>query len=114
MLSVDGDCEQSVRVDLALVEDHHAKIVVVAELADDRTFDDLGAVSVGIDGELVSAATATLDAAVWGAELASGRAAGGSTSSTGGQNSKTIPTSRTGGFPGIRRSPFAAASRCAS
>ena len=63
MLSVDGDCEQSVRVDLALVEDHHAKIVVVAELADDRTFDDLGAVSVGIDGELVSAATATLDAA---------------------------------------------------
>ena len=58
--------------------------------------------------------TATLDPAVWGAELASGRAAGGSTSSTGGQNSKTIPTSRTGGFPGIRRSPFAAASRCAS
>ena len=62
-LSVDGDCEQSVRVDLALVEDHHAKIVVAAALAGDRTFGDLGAVTVNIDGDLVSAATATLDAA---------------------------------------------------
>lgn len=62
-LSVDGDCEQSVRVDLALVEEHHTKIVVAAALAGDRTFGDLGAVTVSIDGDLVSAATATLDAA---------------------------------------------------
>jgi rifampin ADP-ribosylating transferase len=57
--------------------------------------------------------TATLDRAVWAAELASGRAAGGSTSSTRRADSKTTPTSRTGGFPGVLRSPFAAASRCA-
>lgn len=62
-LSVDGDCEQSVRVDLALVEDHHAKIVVAAALAGGSTFGDLGAVTVSIDGGLVAAATATLDAA---------------------------------------------------
>jgi rifampin ADP-ribosylating transferase len=42
-----------------------------------------------------------------------GTAAGGSTSSTRRADSKTTPTSRTGGFPGVRRSPFAAASRCA-
>jgi DNA polymerase-3 subunit epsilon len=62
-LSVDGDSEQSVRVDLSLVEEHHTKIVVAAALAGDATFGDLGAVTLAVDGDLVTAATATLDAA---------------------------------------------------
>jgi acetyl-CoA carboxylase carboxyltransferase component len=43
--------------------DHHAKIVVAAALAGGNTFGGLGAVTVSIDGGLVAAATATLDAA---------------------------------------------------
>ncbi len=62
-LSVDGDCEQSVRVDLAVIEDYHAKIVVAAALAGGSTFCDLGAVAMSVDGGLVTAATATFDAA---------------------------------------------------
>ena len=50
------------RVDLALVEDHHAKTVVATALTGGNTFGGLGAVTVSIDGGLV-AATATLDAA---------------------------------------------------
>jgi DNA polymerase III epsilon subunit-like protein/stress response protein SCP2 len=62
-LSVDGDSEQSIRVDLSLVEEQHAKIVVAAALAGDATFGDLGAISLAVDGDLVMAASATLDAA---------------------------------------------------
>jgi rifampin ADP-ribosylating transferase len=58
--------------------------------------------------------TATLDPAVWGAELASGEGRRRVDIVDRRADSKTTPTSRTGGFPGIRRSPFAAASRCAS
>lgn len=61
-LSVDGDSEQSIRVDLDLVGDEHAKIVIAASLAEDATFGDLGAVTLAVDGDLVTAATATLDA----------------------------------------------------
>ncbi|MDN5932338.1 MAG: TerD family protein, partial [Pseudonocardia sp.] len=62
-LSVDGDSEQGIRVDLSLVEEQHTKIVVAAALAGDATFGDLGAVSLAVDGDLVTAASATLDAA---------------------------------------------------
>lgn len=62
-LSVDGDSEQSIRVDLDLVEDQHSRIVIAAALAGDATFGDLGAVTLAVDGDLVTAATATLDAA---------------------------------------------------
>jgi DNA polymerase-3 subunit epsilon len=50
-------------VDLHLVEDHHARIVIAAALAGDATFGDLGAITLAVDGDLVTAATATLDAA---------------------------------------------------
>jgi DNA polymerase III subunit epsilon len=62
-LSVDGDSEQSIRVELSFVEEQHTKIVVAAALAGGATFGDLGAVTLAVDGDLVTAATATLDAA---------------------------------------------------
>ena len=62
-LSLDGDSEQSIRVDLSLIEEHHTKIVIAAALAGDAAFGDLGAVTLAVDGDLVTAATATLDAA---------------------------------------------------
>ena len=62
-LSVDGDSEQSIRMDLDLVDDHHARIVIAAALAGDTTFGDLGAIALAVDGDLVTAATVTLDAA---------------------------------------------------
>ncbi|MDN5851334.1 MAG: TerD family protein [Actinomycetia bacterium] len=62
-LSLDGDSEQSIRVDLSLLEEQHTRIVIAAALAGDATFGDLGAVTLAVDGDLVTAATATLDAA---------------------------------------------------
>ena len=56
--------------------------------------------------------TATLDAATWGAELASGEGPGGSTWSSRQASSRTTPMSPTRSFPGIRRSRSVAASRC--
>ena len=61
-LAVDGDSEQSVRLDLDLVEEQHVKIVVAAALAGNATFGDLGAVSLVVDGDLVTAGSAVLDA----------------------------------------------------
>lgn len=62
-LSTDGDCEQSIRVDLALVEEQYTKIVIAAALAGWASFGDLGAMSLAVDGDLVTAGTAVLDAA---------------------------------------------------
>ncbi len=62
-LSVDGDSEQSVRVDLDLVSDQHSRIVVAAALDGDATFGTLGAVTLSVDGDTTTAATSTLDAA---------------------------------------------------
>ncbi len=62
-LSVDGDSEQSVRLDLGLVAEEHVKIVIAAALDGDITFGDLGAVALTVDGETSTAAAATLDAA---------------------------------------------------
>lgn len=61
-LSVDGDSEQSIRIDLNLVTDHQTKIVIAAALSARTTFGDLGAVALSIDSASI-AATATLDAA---------------------------------------------------
>lgn len=62
-LSVDGDCEQRIRIDLALIEEQHMEVVVAAALAGAATFGDLGAISLAVDDDLVTAATGTLDAA---------------------------------------------------
>jgi DNA polymerase-3 subunit epsilon len=61
-LSVDGDSEQSVRIDLRLVSEQHAKVVVAAALEGGAVFGDLGAVTISVDGGTATAATATLDA----------------------------------------------------
>lgn len=57
--------------------------------------------------------TATFDAAAWGAELAAGRGASASTSSSRPGPSRTTPISPTRSSLGTRRSPSAAASRYA-
>lgn len=62
-LSADGDSEQSIRIDLALVSEEHTKIVIAAALDGDATFGELGAVTLSVDGDTATAATATLDAA---------------------------------------------------
>jgi DNA polymerase-3 subunit epsilon len=62
-LSADGDCEQSIRVDLGLVSDQHKKIIIAAALDGHATFGELGAVALSVDGDAATAATATLDAA---------------------------------------------------
>ncbi len=62
-LSVDGDSEQSVRIDLGLVSEDHQKVVVAAALDGDAVFGDLGAVTLSVDGDTATAATSTLDAA---------------------------------------------------
>ncbi len=61
-LTVDGPSEQCVRLDLAgLPEDCH-RIAIAAAIDGDRTFGDLGAVSVSVDGDDTTAATFVLDA----------------------------------------------------
>lgn len=62
-LSVDGDSEQSIRIDLGLVTEEHHKVVVAAALDGDAVFGDLGAVTLSLDGDSATAATSTLDAA---------------------------------------------------
>jgi DNA polymerase-3 subunit epsilon len=46
-----------------LIEEQHVSIVIAAALAGDATFGDLGAIALSIESDLVTAATATLDAA---------------------------------------------------
>ncbi|WP_420752625.1 TerD family protein [Rhodococcus sp. O3] len=61
-LTVDGPSEQCVRLDLAgLPEDCH-RVAIAAAIDGDRTFGELGAVSVSIDGDDTTAATFVLDA----------------------------------------------------
>ena len=62
-LSVDGDAEQSMRVDLDLLGEYCARVVVAGALSGLGTFGDLGAVTLSVDGPDATAATATLDAA---------------------------------------------------
>jgi len=61
-LTVDGPSEQCVRLDLAgLPEDCH-RVAIAAAIDGDRTFGELGAVSVSVDGDDTTAATFVLDA----------------------------------------------------
>lgn len=62
-MSVDGDSEQGVRIDLSVVPDECTRIVVAAAIDSDRTFGEVGAVSVSLDGVESTIATAVLDAA---------------------------------------------------
>jgi DNA polymerase-3 subunit epsilon len=61
-LTMDGSSEQSIRVDLASIPDDCERIAIAAAIDGDRTFGDLGAVSISVDGEAGTAATAVLDA----------------------------------------------------
>ncbi|WP_239010480.1 MULTISPECIES: exonuclease domain-containing protein [Rhodococcus] len=61
-LSIDGSSEQSVRLDLAALPDECARIAIAAAIDGERTFGELGAVSVSVDGEDGTAATFVLDA----------------------------------------------------
>lgn len=62
-LAVDGDCEQSIRVDLQLLPDHCRRVVVAAALTSKGRFGDVGAVAVTVDAPSLTVATSTLDAA---------------------------------------------------
>jgi DNA polymerase-3 subunit epsilon len=61
-LSVDGDSEQSIRIDLSLLPDYCNRVAVVAALTGEATFGELGAIELSIDGEQTTLFTATLDA----------------------------------------------------
>lgn len=61
-LSVDGNSEQSIRIDLRRLPEHCERVVVAGALLGGGTFGDLGAVTISVDSEHATAATATLDA----------------------------------------------------
>lgn len=61
-LSIDGDSEQGIHVDLNLLGEYCTQVVIVSALSGECTFGDLGAVTLSVDGEYATAATATLDA----------------------------------------------------
>ncbi|NMD63992.1 TerD family protein [Rhodococcus globerulus] len=60
-LSVDGDSEQSVRADLDALPAECQRVVIAAAVDGDKTFGDIGAVSVSIDGPDGTFATFVLD-----------------------------------------------------
>jgi DNA polymerase III subunit epsilon len=62
-LSIDGDSEQSIRIDLELLPEQCSKVVIAAALGGDCTFGDLGAITLSVDGDNAGAAISTLDAA---------------------------------------------------
>ncbi|MEE2033866.1 TerD family protein [Rhodococcus sp. CC-R104] len=61
-LTIDGSSEQCVRLDLASLPAECERIAIAAAIDGDRTFGDLGAVSVSIDSDEGVAATFVLDA----------------------------------------------------
>jgi DNA polymerase-3 subunit epsilon len=60
-LSVDGDSEQSIRADLDSLPAECKRVVIAAAVDGERTFGDLGAVSVSVDGPDGTFATFVLD-----------------------------------------------------
>jgi DNA polymerase-3 subunit epsilon len=60
-LSVDGDSEQSIRTDLDALPAECRRVVIAAAVDGERTFGDLGAVTVSIDGSDGTFATFLLD-----------------------------------------------------
>lgn len=61
-LSIDGSSEQCMRMDLTEIPADCTRIVVAAAIDSNRTFGDLGAVSVAVESERGTAATFVLDA----------------------------------------------------
>lgn len=61
-LTIDGSSEQCVRVDLSSLPAECERIAIAAAIDGDRTFGDLGAVSVSVDSDEGTAATFVLDA----------------------------------------------------
>lgn len=61
-LTIDGSSEHCIRVDLASLPDECERIAIAAAIDGNRTFGELGAVSVGVDSENGTAATFVLDA----------------------------------------------------
>lgn len=62
MLAVDGDAEQSIRLNLPLIPDHCHRVIVAAALTGGGQFGDLGPVGLSVDTPGRTVATATLDA----------------------------------------------------
>lgn len=62
-LTIDGDSEQGVRIDLSVVPSECERIVVAAAIEGEHTFGDVGAVSLSLEGPETALATAVLDAA---------------------------------------------------
>ncbi|MFE4503887.1 TerD family protein [Rhodococcus sp. NPDC056743] len=60
-LSVDGDSEQSIRADLDSLPAECKRVAIAAAVDGERTFGDLGAVSVSVDGPDGTFATFVLD-----------------------------------------------------
>ena len=62
-LSIDGDREQGLSIDLAAASDEIEKITIGAAIDGDATFGDVGAISVTVDAAEFTFAKAVLDAA---------------------------------------------------
>lgn len=62
-LSIDGDREQGVSIDLAAAPDEIERITIGAAIDGDATFGDVGAISVTVDAAEFTFPTAVLDAA---------------------------------------------------
>ena len=63
VLSLDGDSEQGVRIDLSVVPDDIERIVIAAAIENEHTFGDVGAVAISLSTPESRIATAVLDAA---------------------------------------------------
>ncbi len=61
-LTIDGSSEHCIRVDLAELPTECERIAIAAAIDGNRTFGELGAVSVGVDSDSGTAATFVLDA----------------------------------------------------
>lgn len=61
-LSIDGNSEQSIRINLDLLGEYCTRVIVAGALSGTCTFGNLGAVTISVDGQDSTAAAATLDA----------------------------------------------------
>ncbi|PVY28611.1 TerD family protein [Williamsia muralis] len=61
-LSVDGDCEQGVRIDLTHIDDDVHRIAIAAAIDGDGTFGDVGALAVDVSTEDQVISSSVLDA----------------------------------------------------
>ena len=61
-LSVDGDCEQGVRIDLTHIDDDVQRIAIAAAIDGDGTFGDVGALAVEVATDDAAITSSVLDA----------------------------------------------------